>query len=150
MSDQKEIYDSREIEAIRRMKAQYVRFGDTQQWDQFANLLTEDFEGSYETMPRMSKDAPAGGTVQGRKIVMAAFKAMLTGTTTVHQLYSSEITLTGPTTAHGIWAMHDTVMMAHCIFKGWGHYHEEYVKIDGAWKVRKSKVTRLRTEEQWL
>jgi SnoaL-like protein len=144
-----EIYDAREIESIRRLKAQYVRFGDTQQWDKFLDLLTDDFEGTYETMPRMSKDQPQGGSVRGKDVVGAAFKALLTGATTVHQVYSSEITLTGPRTATGIWAMHETVILPQCVFKGWGHYHEEYVKIDGAWKVRKSKVTRLRTEEQW-
>jgi hypothetical protein len=149
MSDPMKLYDPEEIEAIRRLKAQYVRFGDTQQWDSFCDLLTDDFEGSYETMPRMSKDQPVGGSVKGKEIVRAAFKALLTGATTMHQLYSSEITLTGPGTATGIWSMHETVILPQCVFKGWGYYHEEYVKLDGAWKLRKSHVARLHTEEQW-
>jgi hypothetical protein len=150
MSSGNEHYDAKEIEAIRQLKAQYVRFGDTQQWDNFVNLLTDDFEGSYETMPRMSKDQPKGGAVQGKEVVRAAFKGLLTGATTMHQIYSSEITLTGPDTATGIWSMHETVILKQCIFKGWGFYHEEYVKLGGAWKLKKSHVSRLHTEEQWL
>jgi hypothetical protein len=46
--------------------------------------------------------------------------------------------------------MHDWVQMPTCIFEGWGHYHEDYVKTDGTWRIRRCHTTRLRVEEQWL
>jgi hypothetical protein len=29
---------------------------------------------------------------------------------------------------------------------GYGHYHETYEKVDGAWKLKTAKLTRLRVE----
>lgn len=68
----------------------------------------------------------------------------------LHQLSLPEITLTGDRTASGIWALHDYLVAPHCIFRGWGHYHDEYVMIDGNWKIQSSLVTRMRVEETWL
>ncbi len=43
-----------------------------------------------------------------------------------------EITLTGPDSATGIWAMYDRVEMPGNRFEGYGHYHDEYRRVDGA------------------
>jgi hypothetical protein len=45
--------------------------------------------------------------------------------------------------------MHDHVETQQCIFKGYGHYHEIYVKLDGVWKIKRTHTTRLRWEEHW-
>lgn len=29
-------------------------------------------------------------------------------------------------------------------FKGYGHYHETYLRIEGQWRIQTSKLTRLR------
>ncbi len=29
---------------------------------------------------------------------------------------------------------------------GYGHYHEVYAKVDGAWRIRSSTLTRLRMD----
>lgn len=141
--------DLQDIEAIRRVKARYVRYGDTKNWEGFRDLLTDDFEAYIEGMPRSSPDAPTSGGIQGLEMFLQAFSVMLADSLTVHHLYSSEIVITGPETATGIWAMHDVVKLPACVFRGWGHYHEEYEKREGHWKIRKSRVTRLQTEEEW-
>lgn len=55
--------------------------------------------------------------------------------------------MTSATTATGIWALEDTVDLTPAIgMHGAGHYHETYVKIDGQWRIKSSKLTRLRQE----
>jgi hypothetical protein len=29
---------------------------------------------------------------------------------------------------------------------GYGHYHETYEKVDGAWRIKSTTLTRLRTD----
>ena len=63
---------------------------------------------------------------------------------TVHHGHTPEIELTSPTTATGIWAMQDVLQLAERRpLHGYGHYHETYELIDGAWRIRTSKLTRL-------
>ena len=57
-----------------------------------------------------------------------------------------EIEITGPATATGVWAMFDYVELPEFTLRGWGHYHEEYVKERGGWKIRRLRLTRLRCD----
>jgi SnoaL-like domain len=68
----------------------------------------------------------------------------------MHAVFLPEIALISPAAANGIWGMHDLVKMPHCVFEGWGHYHDRYVKEQGVWMIKSSRVTRIHTEEQWL
>lgn len=139
-----------DIEQIKQLKARYIRFGDTKQWDELAKLLTEDFEAIFEIAPRFSKDQPTRAAVSGRDAFIQAWAPALVGVITVHHVLLPEIILTGPMTATGIWAMHDIVKLPKCHFEGWGHYHDQYVREDGVWMIKSSRVTRLHTEENWL
>jgi len=149
MMDLQGIQQLQDIEAIRQLKARYVRFGDTKQWDKLSELFMDDYEARFDSMPRMSKDGPVSGSVKGRRNFVDLFKTMLVGCTTIHHVHSSEITITGPDTATGIWSLHDVVMLPHCHFEGWGHYHDQYVKVGGEWKLSRSHTTRVHTEERW-
>jgi hypothetical protein len=43
--------------------------------------------------------------------------------------------------------MHDIVRMAPLVdMQGFGHYHEEYRKESGEWKISHSRLTRTRME----
>jgi hypothetical protein len=53
-------------------------------------------------------------------------------------------------TANSIWGLHDLVKTKACIFNGYGHIHQDYVKVDGEWKVTRSHTSRLFVDEQWL
>jgi hypothetical protein len=68
-----------EIEAIKQLKARYMRFGDTRQWAGFGDTLTEDVEFVMDAFPRPSKDAPGSGRVQGRDEFIAAMEPLLGG-----------------------------------------------------------------------
>jgi hypothetical protein len=101
-------------------------------------------------MPRASKDLPTEARMQGREQIVAAFAAVLAGVPTAHHAILPEITFTGPDTAAGVWALNDEIWFPTCHFRGWGHYHEDYVKIDGKWKIAKTRVSRTHVEEVWL
>ena len=139
-----------DLEEICQLKARYVRLVDTKDWESWRECFTEDFEASIEGAPRHSKDEPLDKALGPRDRLVDGCAQMFDGVTTLHQIYSPEIKLTSATTATGVWAQFDHVQFSTCNFKGWGHYHDDYVKIDGQWKLKKTRVTRVLTEEEWL
>jgi SnoaL-like domain len=139
-----------DIEQIKTLKARYIRFGDTKQWEELAKLLTEDFAALFEIAPRFSKDQPRRAEISGRDLFINTWARALVGVVTMHDAFLPEITLTSPTAGSGLWGMHDLVRMPNCIFEGWGHYHDHYVKEQGVWRIKTSRVTRLHVQEQWL
>ena len=66
---------------------------------------------------------------------------------TVHHVHAPEIELTSATTARGVWALNDIVRLVPALtLHGYSHYHETYEKIDGRWRIKTSKLTRLRED----
>jgi hypothetical protein len=62
-------------------------------------------------------------------------------------VHAPEIELTSETTARGVWALEDVVRFGPGVnLRGYGHYHETYEKIDGQWRIKSSKLTRLRVD----
>jgi hypothetical protein len=126
-----------EIEAIKQLKARYFRLLDTKQWDAWREVFSDDFEADVETggvHPPLHFASPEEMVAKNREILATAV--------TVHHGHMPEITLTGPDTASGVWAMMDIVKLG-AGFRGYGHYHEEYVKRDGRWRMRRLRLTRL-------
>ena len=139
-----------DLEAIRQLKARYFRLMDTQQWDPWTNCFTANVWASYEGAPRANPQLPTTVTLEGRAQLVKGVSSLLTGAKSVHQGFMPELELTSATTARGIWAMFDYVMLPTCEFKGWGHYHEDYVKEGTAWKITRIHLTRLHTSEKFL
>lgn len=144
------IDEQNDLEAIRQLKARYFRLMDTRQWDAWRDCFTEDVTACYEGVPRASDDLPLDINIEGREVLIDGVSTLMVGATSIHQGYMPEIELTSATTAHGIWTMFDYVRLPTCNFKGWGHYHEDYVKEGGQWRIKKIHLTRLHTEEDWI
>jgi SnoaL-like domain len=126
-----------EIEAIKQLKARYFRLLDTKQWDAWREVFSDDFTADVEGQgvhPTLHFASPAEMVARNREILASAV--------TVHHGHMPEITLSGPGSASGVWAMMDIVKLG-AGFRGYGHYHEEYVKQHGAWRIRRMKLTRL-------
>ncbi|ETW23668.1 nuclear transport factor 2 family protein [Mycobacterium gastri] len=130
-----------EIEAIKRLKAQYCRYLDTKRWDDWRQLFTDDF---------VSDTSQSGGMViRGADEFVSYVRHALgkPSQPTVHQVHAPEITLTSPTTATGVWALEDVVRLGPGVnLNGRGHYHETYEKLDGSWLIKSSTLTRLRED----
>ena len=139
-----------DLEAIRQVKSRYFRLMDTQQWEAWKSCFTEDVSAMYEGAPRASADLSTDIGCEGRDALIEGVSTLLTGAKSMHQGFMPEIELTSATTARAIWSMFDYVRLPTCNFKGWGHYHEDYVKQDGEWRIRKIHLTRLHTEEEWV
>ena len=139
-----------DLEAIRQLKSRYFRLMDTQQWEAWQDCFTVDISAFYEGAPRARPDLPTDIGCEGRAALVAGVSGLMQGAVSMHQGFMPEIEPTSATTAQAVWAMFDYVRLPTCHFKGWGHYHEDYVKINGAWKLKKIHLTRLHTEETWV
>jgi len=136
-----------ELEALRALKARYFRSLDTQDWEAYAEVFTEDAEMDVSDDVG---DGP-GARVQGRAAIARGVAAALSGARTVHHGHMPELELLGPDTARGIWAMEDYVEWPgdgpeRTGFRGYGHYHETYRKQDGEWRIASMRLTRLRRD----
>jgi hypothetical protein len=125
--------------ALERLKARYCRTLDLKDWAAFRGCFTDDFVGDTSA---------AGGTViEGADEFVAFVSQMLGKAVTVHQVQQPELELTSATSASGIWAMLDIVRFWPGItLHGFGHYLETYEKADGEWRIKSSRLTRLREE----
>ncbi|MCK9921559.1 nuclear transport factor 2 family protein [Frankia sp. AgPm24] len=128
-----------DIEAIKQLKARYCRLLDTKDWAGYRQLLADDVV--IDTIDS------GGSVVAGGDAFLDFLRVALAESVTVHQCHTPEITIVSPGSAVGIWAMEDRVRFADgAELSGFGHYHETYEKSDGTWRIRTSKLTRLRMD----
>ena len=138
------------IEQIKQVKARYFRLVDNKQWKEWGELFTEDVTAVYYNAPKdRPNDGLPGLQCTGRKNLVEAVTRALSQGISMHQGHMPEIKITSPTTARGIWAMFDYLRLPTCIFKGYGHYQEEYVKEASGWKIKSVLLTRLHCDIQW-
>jgi uncharacterized protein (TIGR02246 family) len=125
-----------DIEAIRRLKARYFRTMDTKDWAGMRQVFTDDLV--------VDTSEGGGGVVTGADEFMVFLQEALGEATTVHQGHMPEIDVTSDTTATGIWALNDIVIFPTGVrLDGYGHYHETYEKVDGDWRIKTLRLTRL-------
>ncbi len=146
------------IEEIKRVFAARLRVMDNKQWERYPGLHTEDVVsetfrlegGDHSHLP----PAQRPGAVVGREPLKNMIQQFLDGAVTVtsaHHGHNPEITLTSDTTATGIWAMEDMIRWDDPTSKltrldGYGHYHETYEKVDGEWRIKTTRLDRLRVD----
>ncbi|TCM17026.1 SnoaL-like protein [Novosphingobium sp. PhB165] len=142
------------IEAIRQAKARYWRGVDLGDGDLVRSVLAEDCELDYHgccTDPQSGVDhLPAMNlTLRGRDAWVPDGMARF-GIVSVHQGHQSEIEVTGPDSARGIWSFTDRMFFpaggAFSRLTGYGFYHEDYVRVDGVWLIKATRITRIRVE----
>lgn len=121
------------------LKARYCRCLDTQDWDGFAAVFTDDFI--------LDTSAAGGLRVEGREAAVTYVRSSINQDTfTAHHIHAPEIEVDGDS-ATGIWAMQDrNIWPTGRKLLGFGHYHERYVRVAGAWRIAESKLTRINVE----
>ena len=134
---------SDDIEDIRRLKARYFRTMDQKDWDAWAQVFAAE---AVMEVPEVDM------VLTGRAAIVEFVSGALAAAQTVHHGHMPEIDLTGPDTATGIWAMDDYVEWPtretgeRSGLRGYGHYYEEYVRQDGAWRIGRTRLVRLRVD----
>ena len=130
-----------DIEAIKLLKARYCRYLDAKDWTSWRELFTDDFVSDLTKI--------GGTTIVGADEFVVYTRRTLgrPSQTTVNQVHAPEIALTSPTTGRGVWALNDVVRLAPAVtLYGYGHYHETYQKVGEQWRIKSSKLTRLRED----
>lgn len=142
------------IEEIRQLKARYFRGVDQSDGDLVRSVLAEDCVLDYIGCcvdPATGKDfIPAMNVVlRGRDSWVADGMSKL-GIVSVHQGHNFEVEFDSDTSARGIWSMTDRLYFppggAFALMTGYGHYIETYEKIGDAWKLKTTRITRIRVE----
>jgi hypothetical protein len=120
-----------EIELIKRLKYRYLRCIDQKLWDELEQCFVEDATASY-----------GGGayTYEGRGPIMEFLRGSMASSAmlTSHKCHHPEIELVGPDQAVGVWALEDTVIHGEfgVTIQGAAFYTDEYLKVDGEWRIR--------------
>lgn len=128
-----------DIEQIKRVKYRYFRAMDSGDFSVLEGLYAEDIEVDY-----------IGGTyrwqLKGRQQLLdaqaASFNANAVGCHTGHH---PEIDILTPTTAIGTWYMTDIFMKFDdkTVHYGSAIYRDDYVKVDGVWKISRTRYKRV-------
>jgi hypothetical protein len=133
--------DLEELEAIKRLKYKYLRCLDLKRWAELAECFTEDATSAY-----------SGGkySFEGRDAIMDFLEKAMGAPSFLssHTVHHPEIELTSASTATGIWALHDIVIETNAgiVIQGAAFYHDEYLKVDGEWKIRSTGYERTYEE----
>jgi hypothetical protein len=152
------------IEEIKQLKARYFRCMDKKDWAGYLAVFTPDaivdsteaFTPTDHTGAPMNvggaPPAPPNPDLYNSDIVkfVADLSAMLGPVSTVHHGHMPEIELLSPTTARGTWSMEDMLRFPEGsptrTMHGFGHYEETYERLAEGWRIKSTKLTRLRVD----
>ncbi|GAB3208282.1 nuclear transport factor 2 family protein [Nocardia tengchongensis] len=140
------------IEELRRVMARYVHFADQQRWEDLAGLFTPD-----GTFTPHKPDGSVWMRMQGRDEIVATLQQSGgADVVLIHHLFSDEIDVDSPTSARGVWSMEDLISRVEGTeipeglpfvgMHGFGHYHAQFLKTDGLWRITELIQTRLRLD----
>lgn len=141
------------VEAIRSVKACYLRGVDTGDVALVQSILAEDCVLDYMGCcvdPKTGQDfMPAMNVVlKGRANFTST--PVSNGITTVHHTHNLEIEFSSDTSASAVWSMTDRLFLPSgspiSVMTGYGYYHDTYEKVDGDWKLKTTRIERLRVE----
>ena len=138
------------IEAIKKLKARYFRCMDTHDWDGLADVFAADCRfdphGALEENPDTDGTEPIVGRDAATQYIIAGIAPI----TSAHFGHMPEIEILSDTEATGIWALADILRTPtgepFDVFRGYGHYHETYVKEGGQWRIAALRITRMLVE----
>jgi hypothetical protein len=139
---------------IMQLKARYFRGVDSCDGDLVKNILAADCVLDYMgccTDPTTGRDfIPQMNVVlRGRDAWRADGMSSL-GIVSAHQGHNCEVSFISNTAAQVIWSMTDRLWFppggTFSLMTGYGHYHETYEKSADGWKLKTTRITRIRVE----
>lgn len=142
------------IEALKTLKARYFRGVDSGDGALVRSLLAADCVLDYRgccTDPASGRDfMPAMNVVLKGRDAWVADAFAKAGIVTVHQGCNPEFSFQGDAGASAIWSFTDRFFMPpgapFSRLTGYGHYHETYEKTGDEWRLKTTRITRIRVE----
>ncbi len=128
-----------DIEAIKQLKHRYLRSIDTADIVTLTTLLADDIEVDY-------KGGSYHWAVSGKQNVLDSIAAGFHNRAIAqHTGHHPEIEITSPTTATGLWYLTDSFTHLDSLYvtAGSALYRDNYVKLNGAWQIKRSSYTRI-------
>lgn len=124
-------------EAIKELKAQYLRACDLKQVDALRNTLHPDGAViAYEGFPEFSN----------RDDFVAVFEQMACqdGVFDIHHATNAQIRFTGPNEALGKWSLHfkSIILAQNSVIEMGVEYEDQYVRRDERWWIAETRTTR--------
>lgn len=135
------------IQELEQLKAKYWFALDRQDWEMWRDQV-------WAPDAELDVAAETEYKVGPRNALIEWVKQQFVDQISVHHGHTPIIEITSDTTATGIWAMEDRLyrgkkhVLGAGFVLGFGHYHETYVKLDVGWRIRTSRLTRLRAVTQ--
>ena len=148
------------IEGVRKVKAQYWHAMDTKQFHRLEALFTEDATvdfrsgrdllpgDDYASLPPIEEALAAGDpmVVRGNRAIAAFIDDGVRDWVTVHHGAAPIIEIAGSDSASAIWPIFDFLDNGTFQLRGYGHYHDTYRRVGGAWRIESFYITRLRMD----
>ena len=130
------------IEEIKKLKAKYFFYFDAKDW---AKWKAEVWA------PDAKLDVPeVNFAVNGVDELIKWASESAGNQVSTHHGHMPIIDILSDTTATGIWAMEDILRLpkdqpsryGYTYLHGFGHYHEQYVRLANGWRIKTTRLTR--------
>ncbi|HTA77505.1 MAG TPA: nuclear transport factor 2 family protein [bacterium] len=124
------------MELIRQRKAQYCRYLDTKQFDEWEKLFSPDVK-----ITMYGVDGTVLRSFDSLKSFAGLTRSLFATTQTIHQVHNSEIEFKSNTEVAAIWSMEDWHIyelkdgQPSKTMHGYGHYYETWKLINDAWVI---------------
>lgn len=145
------LYKLTAIEEIKQCKARYWRCMDTKDFDGEATVFAPDAifdsaESQFDPILGQKSGVPQSEPWVTRDFIISELKKrMQYPMQSVHMGHLCEIEITSETTANAIFPFNDRLKKADVFsFNSYGYYYDTFIKIDGKWLIKSSKIKRLR------
>ena len=140
---QKAVQHLQDIEAIKTLKHQYIRTMTLGLWDEFDSLVTDDIKSSYSDGKYSFKDKKElldflkAAHAEGSPIVSTWMVGM------------PEISFISDSSAVAKWGFehYSLIKPAELDLSMFAYYDDEYIKVDGQWKICKTGYQRVIEQE---
>jgi hypothetical protein len=135
------------IEEIKRIKSKYFYCLDTKDWAGWKESVFAP-DGSLEVPEALAEP------IVGIDRIIEWVSAQAGTQVSVHHGHMPDIEICSADSAKGIWAMEDRLYRpknaphasGFSYLHGFGHYHETYVRGPKGWRIKTTRLTRLRVE----
>lgn len=128
--------------AIRTVQQDYFQAADSKDWAGFGEVMCADavFDFSQAVDPALKP-------VQGRAAIVDFVRTSMEPITSAHCGFLRKLEFTGEDTASALWAMQDVLWTGEPgalkkLMHGYGHYHLEYRRENGVWRISRWLLTR--------